>query len=41
MSSSQLGYGLLEPGDSVASVTYFYQLQAGDYRQTHKMVILK
>ena len=30
-----------EEGESVASGTYFYQLQAGDYTDTRKMVILK
>ena len=33
--------GQTENGESVASGTYFYQLQAGDYRETRKMVILK
>ena len=28
-------------GESVSSGVYFYRLQAGDYSQTHKMVILK
>ena len=28
-------------GESVSSGTYFYRLEAGDYSQTHKMVILK
>ena len=41
MSSWQLGHRLLKPGDSIASVTCFYQLQAGDYTETKKMVILK
>ena len=30
-----------EAGEAVASGTYFYQLQAGDYIETKKMVILK
>ena len=33
--------GKSEEGESVASGTYFYQLQAGDYTDTRKMVILK
>ena len=33
--------GKSEEGESVASGTYFYQLQAGDYTGTRKMVILK
>ena len=28
-------------GEAVSSGTYFYQLQAGDYTETRKMVILK
>jgi len=28
-------------GEQVGSGTYFYQLQAGDYTATRKMVILK
>ena len=28
-------------GESVSSGVYFYRLQAGDYSQTRKMVILK
>ena len=28
-------------GESMASGVYFYRLQAGDYSQTRKMVILK
>ena len=35
------GMVLAEAGESVASGTYFYQLQAGDYLETKKMVILK
>ena len=30
-----------EEGESIASGTYLYQLQAGDYTDTRKMVILK
>jgi hypothetical protein len=33
--------GKSETGEAVASGTYFYQLQAGDYTETRKMVILK
>ena len=33
--------GKTEAGEAVASGTYFYQLQAGDYSQTRKLVILK
>ena len=33
--------GKNEIGETVASGTYFYRLQAGDYSQTRKMVILK
>ena len=33
--------GKSETGEVVASGTYFYQLQAGDYTETRKMVILK
>ena len=33
--------GKSETGEAVASGTYFYQLQAGDYTETKKMVILK
>jgi Leucine-rich repeat (LRR) protein len=33
--------GKTESGESVASGTYFYQIDAGDYRATRKMVILK
>jgi flagellar hook assembly protein FlgD len=33
--------GQTENGELVSSGTYFYQLQAGDYRETRKMVILK
>ena len=33
--------GKTESGEQVASGTYFYQLQAGDYTETRKMVILK
>jgi len=33
--------GKAESGESVASGTYFYQIDAGDYRATRKMVILK
>ena len=30
-----------ETGEPVGSGTYFYQLQAGNYTETRKMVILK
>ena len=33
--------GQTERGEDVSSGTYFYQLQAGDYTETRKMVILK
>ena len=33
--------GKTETGEQVGSVTYFYQLQAGDYIETRKMVTLK
>ena len=33
--------GRTETGEVVGSGTYFYQLQAGDYTETRKMVILK
>ena len=33
--------GRSENGEVVSSVTYFYQIQAGDYTDTRKMVILK
>ena len=33
--------GRTETGESVGSGTYFYQLQAGGYMETKKMVILK
>ena len=33
--------GKTETGEMVGSGTYFYQLQAGDYTETRKMVILK
>ena len=33
--------GKTESGELVSSGTYFYQLQAGDYIETRKMVILK
>ena len=33
--------GKTETGEQVGSGTYFYQLQAGDYTGTRKMVILK
>ena len=41
--SGQAAYwdGKTEEGEAVASGTYFYQLQAGDYIETKKMVILK
>ena len=33
--------GKTESGEQIASGTYFYRLQAGDYTETRKMVILK
>ena len=33
--------GKAESGESVASGTYFYQIEAGGYSQARKMVILK
>ena len=33
--------GKTELGETVASGTYFYQIRAGEYTQTRKMVILK
>ena len=33
--------GRTEDGERVSSGTYFYQIDAGDYRSTRKMVILK
>ena len=33
--------GRTEDGEQVSSGTYFYQIQAGDYTNTRKMVILK
>ena len=30
-----------EDGEKVSSGTYFYQIEAGDYTDTRKMVILK
>jgi len=33
--------GRSETGEAVSSGTYFYQLQADDYTETRKMVILK
>ena len=33
--------GKTETGEPVGSGTYFYQLQAGGYIETRKMVILK
>ena len=33
--------GQTETGEQVGSGTYFYQLQAGNYTETRKMVILK
>ena len=41
--SSQAVYwnGRSENGEQVSSGTYFYQIEAGDYTETRKMVILK
>ena len=33
--------GRTEDGEKVSSGTYFYQINAGDYRAIRKMVILK
>jgi len=33
--------GRTEDGERVSSGTYFYQIEAGDYTETRKMVILK
>ena len=33
--------GRTEGGEQVSSGTYFYQIEAGDYTETRKMVILK
>ena len=33
--------GRTEDGERVSSGTYFYQIDAGDYTETRKMVILK
>ena len=33
--------GSTNTGESVSSGTYFYQIEAGDYTETRKMVILK
>ena len=33
--------GRTEDGEQVSSGTYFYQIEAGDYSETRKMVILK
>ena len=33
--------GKTESGETMASGTYFYQIEAGDYTETRKMVILK
>ena len=33
--------GKTEEGETAASGTYFYQIQAGDYMETRKVVILK
>ena len=43
ISTDQAAYwnGRTETGESVGSGTYFYQLQAGGYMETKKMVILK
>ena len=43
VSADQAAYwnGKTETGEAVASDTYFYQLLAGNYTETRKMVILK
>ena len=40
-SNSAYWNGRTETGELVSSGTYFYQIEAGDYSQTRKMVILK
>ena len=43
MTADQAAYwdGKTEMGQAIASGTSFYQLQAGDYTETRKMVVLK
>ncbi|MEC8841575.1 MAG: FlgD immunoglobulin-like domain containing protein, partial [Candidatus Poribacteria bacterium] len=43
VSQSKAAYwdGKADTGERVSSGTYFYQIQAGDYTETRKMVILK
>ena len=33
--------GMTNTGEQVSAGTYFYQIEAGDYSETRKMVILK
>ena len=33
--------GRTQDGEQVSSGTYFYQIEAGDYTETRKMVVLK
>jgi len=43
VTAAQAAYwdGKGQTGEAIASGTYLYQLQAGDYTETRKMVILK
>ena len=43
VAANQAAYwdGKSETGEVVSSGTYFYQIEAGDYTETRKMVILK
>lgn len=35
------GMGLISPGYSVGTGIYFYQIKAGNFTQTRKMVLMK
>ena len=37
----KIWYGVTQSGSSIASGVYFYRLQAGDFVQTRKMLLLK